>query len=35
MSIDWKSLLKEIIRAIVAAIAGATAAGCSVVPVFA
>lgn len=35
MSIDWKSLLKEIIRTIVAAIAGATAAGCCVVPVFA
>lgn len=35
MKIDWKALLKEILRAIVAALAGATAAGCSVVPVFA
>ena len=29
MRIDWKSLLKEIIRVIVAACAGASVAGCS------
>lgn len=30
MKIDWKSLLKEILRVIVAACAGASVAGCSV-----
>lgn len=30
MKIDWKSLLKEILRVIVAACAGASCAGCSV-----
>lgn len=29
MRIDWKSLLKEILRVIVAACAGASVAGCS------
>lgn len=29
MKIDWKSLLKEILRVIVAAVAGASVAGCS------
>lgn len=29
MKIDWKSLLKEILRVIVAACAGASVAGCS------
>lgn len=29
MKIDWKSLLKEILRVVVAACAGMSAAGCS------
>lgn len=29
MKIDWKSLFKEILRVIVAACAGASVAGCS------
>lgn len=33
MKIDWKELLKEILRVFVAAISGAVASGCSVVPV--
>lgn len=32
-NIDWKSLVKELFRVIIAALAGATAGGCAFVPV--
>ncbi len=34
LNIDWKSLFKEIVRVVIAALAGATAGGCALVPVF-